>query len=477
MKIGSVEEILATHLLHQQMSSLRAHIGSNTSLTSSAHQYLQHQDNFEQLNDFLRPDVPQQDNDQRQIHRHTMAGSQKDLKLEICLFFTRVMMQPLPNPGLVNAHLSSQFLFELQRLSAITTYCQESIRTSYRPKIHLAREEIMCTPGPGINRDWREKLKSFTDLESKHRQESLCRVVEEICRDLEGRCEVAEQPYRAEVEKVKLLQHEACQFEAKIERLQGHVEQKEALLESAKEEIAELKCALRDLRTENEDSVGTITGLRAELQDVGRRQERDMECLKEEMKSVNFAHRAETAMKAEHTEKLKSQINEAIRSAAGFERQVAVLGQDLATSENQRNDSKEKYDTLRSDFEATRKTLAELEAHRSTLNTKLQSLTNQHDAALSELELAREEQSELSKKSTAVLVALQTKHLAERQGLLEDLESQKSMHEAEERHLTSLLQKAEHDTKSLGKQLSSKERHTRELRAEVGIISRSEDPC
>ena len=70
-----------------------------------------------------------------------------------------------------------------------------------------------------VSHFWRDRLVKEMSQDANHRSESIVRMVGEVCRDLELRCEDVERPLRNEQSKVKNLEATLQQCEAKVQKL------------------------------------------------------------------------------------------------------------------------------------------------------------------------------------------------------------------------------------------------------------------
>ena len=143
------------------------------------------------------------------------------------------------------------------KLSNSQFKCTESVVSRRLPeKPALSLFETGSTPGTQtISHNWRETLVRDLSRDAHHQYESVTRLVGEICRDLELRCEDAERPFREEQCKYRELTAKLEDSHFKIAELEAQTQSQSSELREVgneKDNLSErLNCSeqrLQDLR-------------------------------------------------------------------------------------------------------------------------------------------------------------------------------------------------------------------------------------
>ena len=115
--------------------------------------------------------------------------------------------------------------------------------------------ETVSTPQTiSISHGWKDEIAKQMSRDAQHRSKSIIRMVGEICRDLELRCNDAERPLREE-------QSKSCDLKTKLDVSEARVQKLEADIERSSFQI-------RNLEHEKESSLEQVRSSEHRLQDL-----------------------------------------------------------------------------------------------------------------------------------------------------------------------------------------------------------------
>lgn len=172
---------------------------------------------------------------------------------------------------------------------------------------------------------WRERLKDNLTKDAEFQQHSIVKIVDEVCRDLEARCDDAERPYREELAKTLNLELRVKALDSRVAALQSQNAdyiQSITELESEKAQFVQ-KAETVDVRVqtmadETEDLKKRIENLKLEAS-------RTENALSEAARHQDLLYMATMTGKDEELERKDFKIH-------ALESRVSLLEQDLSLS-------------------------------------------------------------------------------------------------------------------------------------------------
>ena len=227
--------------------------------------------------------------------------------------------------------------------------------------------ETHGTPQERASQAWRERLTDILSRDAQHQHQSIVRIIDDVCRDLEARCSDAERPYREEQAKTislelqvqslqkglaesntkhKRLMHDVNDLKDENSRLREEVNNAQLRMENDLEEIEDWKQAcekqkLAATHTKNALSeaarkqdlvyMETLTANQEELE----RRNKKINDLESQAYSLNEQIGHAVTLKEKATEDIKSceatlyqrskELQEALDSSAERQREVDLL--------------------------------------------------------------------------------------------------------------------------------------------------------
>jgi len=207
------------------------------------------------------------------------------LQLALCTFILRCALYSQGDEAQLSPETATSLMEKITNISGVQQKCPFehtlNARTTHET---LSLIEEFASPEARISsRNWRQTLAEglFRDTDRQHG--FIISAVNEICRDLERRCENVEKPLRAEEEHSRQLQAELDEFKVKYDDVEGQLgrclhnldhtaEENERLenkldgaIEKSQEALDRVKELEDMLETEREESRRTIMGLERDV--------------------------------------------------------------------------------------------------------------------------------------------------------------------------------------------------------------------
>ena len=465
---ASSEDILNTNLLQIHVVGLQQLAGRYMRVRDLLLQWLQQPINDDTVDQFLRTRLSQPSCAGDQICVVAAEESRRKLMLELCLLFVHTVLLSPATQDVATGGLPQKLLGKLQQLAVPLDACSRTRITNKRLGLHLPKVETECTPGLMIRgRTWHDQIQTFTELESKHRQDSLVRVVSSICHDLEERCESAEQPLREELEKRGRLQQEYDSLLKAYEELQGRINDRNLLCDSFESENGELKETLTAMRTETHLLSQQISGLESQLRDVGAQKIAEISRLEDQLSRDDLAYRAELAAKEEEIEDLTNENEEARQQFDCLQSNLDSMEQNLKLSTDDRAKLEEKTALLQQQLDAAQETSTKVEQARANVQNQLSALQEQHQKNEDALDSLKHEHQRLLEHSAQDMAAMRVSHAAEMELLRENTGAQERSHDEALERWEWQLKKATIEKDSLSQQVEQQQATIDKLRVEV----------
>lgn len=282
------------------------------------------------------------------------GDSLRKLQQRFCFLLLQTGLHASGNEMSIDSRLITALLEKQITLSCSPEACTcvPSSKTS-RP---ISLFETQSTQGM-LSREWQERLKDRLSSDAEFQQHTIFKIVDEVCRDLQARCDDAERPYREELDRSRNL-------ELKIRALDDLV---------------------AELRRQNEDCSHSINGLESEKLHIAQRAEAA------EVRSQAVADEVESLRK-----KLESAESEATRTRKEFSeaaRQQDLLYMATITGKDEELEEKAlQIDTLDSKVDVLDHDLSRSVSHVQHLEASLAQRTHELTEAT---DLIAEKQTEM----------------------------------------------------------------------------------
>jgi len=156
-----------------------------------------------------------------------------------------------------NDHSTACYQVALQALTKLKQLARVARISRTPAPWQMAAVSLMeqkCTPEEqGASHNWQQRLAIELNFDSTHRQESITRLIGQICRDLHERCDNVEQPLRAQQAKYDELKTEYAKLQARAQEVQNQLvcqaSETEALQRSKEQVQEDLEAALAECDT------------------------------------------------------------------------------------------------------------------------------------------------------------------------------------------------------------------------------------
>lgn len=267
--------------------------------------------------------------------------------------------------------------------------------------ILLASNIVPCTPVDGHHaRSWREQICSLVESDSRHRQDSLIHFFQDMCQDLEDRCENAEEPLRQERLRRGQTEKALAQTRATCDTLQSTLNECNVALADSEQrasdasekltvqlgEMTELHDQLQRLQTElaktSADHQAEIKQLHSANTDVEASVARQLSEVQDELALC----KRELQKEQGNADKLRQELDEKAPELRQAQKDVAEKEQRLACLEGQLVKSKaaitelqENAHTLFTARQASDRKTAEAESRCKILEMQVNSLKKESE--------------------------------------------------------------------------------------------------
>ena len=216
-------------------------------------------------------------------HRHCSLGLYQ-LQQAICILLLTAAIYVSNDEVNMDSVISSALLEKHTMLSTVTpghVACRSPRQSPVIPQVALF--EAASTPATtAVSRDWKSRLAKVLNRGASRQHEQLIEVVDEVCRDLQSRCDDIERPLREEQSMTGELRDQVQDLNVKYEETENKVQHQVLALDGLKAEKSRLICQLQAteerLQTATEVSNGlqeTLEGVRlkAELSEQAARED------------------------------------------------------------------------------------------------------------------------------------------------------------------------------------------------------------
>ncbi|EDU49935.1 conserved hypothetical protein [Pyrenophora tritici-repentis Pt-1C-BFP] len=178
----------------------------------------------------------------------------------------------LDAPKLPNA-LIVALIKKQQNLPPIMNACSHSLDNSPPSSISLFQQASTQYTGQHLQ-EWKERINSVVDSQSKYQKELFTREVAKYCEDLETRCNTVEEPLRREEERSKRLEGQVERLLSDIESLSKQREDDMHYQEGLEKDLEDAKDYRNRVELEQRRMIEEKEEMSAKLQDVEEALER-----------------------------------------------------------------------------------------------------------------------------------------------------------------------------------------------------------
>lgn len=338
-----------------------------------------------------------------------------------------------------------------------------------------------------ISHNWRDRLVDQMSRDTGLRFNSIIRIIEDVCRDLESRCDEAERPLREERIKTQTVESEMAAAVADIDQLRE--ETKTALhtqksltaenvllqkqLNASQKDFGVLSARFRDLEQEAEHSRSETERIASISAESSR--ERDLiyvatlrskdEILQQRTEEAS-ALKVRASELQEDLRAAESVLGEQVEDSRRKDATIAMLNKALSKAGD---DAQMKED----DLDSSRTAQQALEMENCRIKEAMKETVERDSGALAELQAkldaadsshrsVQEEHQELVTSTLAELQKVRTAHQAEKASMRQQLDDVETRAKHEDERNAQLMKESEKGTKRLQRDLQRKARELTE---------------
>ncbi|KAL8772001.1 MAG: hypothetical protein Q9209_002666 [Squamulea sp. 1 TL-2023] len=270
-----------------------------------------------------------------------------------------------------------------------------------RRPVSLSIFETGNTPCSSAESDlWRKRVKSELAQNADYQYQKVIRIMEDVCQDLERRCNEVEAPLRDEKTKSTNLHAELEESKLHMAKISSHAHEQSLILEGIEREKSELVARVRDLEQEQTDLSSRMEDLRDELakttqqtEDADRNHRKKVEEL-ELMHAAVVAERDETHEAQDRKERayeaqnnqLEADVAELRAKVSGYQDDVVRLEATLSEQQIELCSANHLICEKQSTMDCQEELLNCLGTDKSQLQNEVTRLSNIHQDLRAELD-------------------------------------------------------------------------------------------
>lgn len=304
------------------------------------------------LNEFLTLPVPlamkgnAEPSAEHRVCPAALARSQRQFRLDVCSLFLQTGLLASTDQAGIEPGLAASLLQKQVELAAAVPTCRCASQ-SFQCDADLSLVEQTSTSSEHrASSDWRARLSADLLRNAKSNSDSIVRTVNEVCRDLERRCEVVEWPLKEEQARSKQLEDQLEAASRKVAELESQAEERNLFLNGLDAEKNSLECQARAGEARITHLTERLQEMEAESAEVRAEAERASAIAREEASNENLKHLAilnskediitdqdEHIRHLEHTLKsLRDELTAACEATLAAQKRVDRLGTELTES-------------------------------------------------------------------------------------------------------------------------------------------------
>ncbi|MCJ1285929.1 hypothetical protein MMC26_005271 [Xylographa opegraphella] len=247
---------------------------------------------------------------------------------DICVLLLKSALFTTPKPLAIDPLLATSLLESATYASGMNKSCDSFPLTSatFKPVVLVSSRKSPDSSAWNCSQDWRAALKEDLDADAACRHEFVVRRVNEVCRDLELRCNNTENPLKEEQERSKSLAHELQICQTSCAKLEGEARENRLVLESLQMERVQLVNQNLTAESSAQGLSEALDQLRLKLKLTNQEAEDASIIAKELLRQQELSHCAAMTAKDELVE-LEA------RRVGALESKVAVVEAELRSAE------------------------------------------------------------------------------------------------------------------------------------------------
>jgi len=171
------------------------------------------------------------------------------------------------------------------------------------------------------------------EADQKHTQ--LVRNLGQVCRDLEERCNTAEQPLREQRARSEALEEQLGALRGEVEHLQSESDDREFLLKGLESEKSQLEVELERADTHNSTLSSRIDELERSLEAHRKLAADETKAMQDKFDAEGLEHRAEVASRNEAFEDVRAELSAKQQETSHLQEELIHLQSDLQAAKSE----------------------------------------------------------------------------------------------------------------------------------------------
>lgn len=226
-------------------------------------------------------------------------------------------------------------------------------------KSSLSLFEAESTPqANSASHDWKENMVRALSRDATRAYESATRMMGDVCRDLELRCEEAERPYREEQSKSCKLEESLDASRAEIAKLNVTLEGHSSNIDQLEIEKEDLSKQVRKFEKRHEDQANELRDIQQGHQQAREASERAAEAANKVSRDQDMAYLATLAGKDEIIEEQANRLNEVESRINELQIQISQLLAEAAERAQAIDDNATKIQELNDEISTAQESAA-----------------------------------------------------------------------------------------------------------------------
>lgn len=261
---------------------------------------------------------------------HSYHQTKLDLHRKTCNMFLKAALHASQDEVSIDASTATALLNKQMHQSSSSTKCDFYNPQSLASAVtHWSRQDVRGCLSEGLgSHGWRNNLREHMAKATQYQHQSIVTMVEDICQDLEFRCENSEHPLRDEQSRSKDLEQKLKVSEDRAVELKRQVQERIQLLDGLELARTRLEEQVQVAEQQIKSQLSSHELLQQELDQTKQNADHAAETAQEEIKRQELAHLAVMIGKEELFEKRTSAL-------VGLESHTKRLADELAQMRDQ----------------------------------------------------------------------------------------------------------------------------------------------
>ncbi|KAL9127167.1 MAG: hypothetical protein Q9217_003900 [Psora testacea] len=283
---------------------------------------------------------------------------QEQLRQRLCRLFAKLMLH-------TPQHRDPAYLSIFDSLLERQTKTTEMIEISCKhrisrhgqapPTVNVSLFEANSTPETNsVSHAWKGNLIKQISRDADLRYESIVRMVGDVCRDLELRCDEAEGPLREEQTRSHNLQSRLDTSEARVQQLEAEIQDQRLVLKNTEDENERICKKLQASEGRVEELSTNVSYIKREYEHAENEAERVAEAAAQSSRERDVAYMATLRSKDEKYEQQSSEL-------ASANKRIIDLERELEQAKAQEVDRNQSFEKKEADISNLQKLLATAE--------------------------------------------------------------------------------------------------------------------